>query len=270
MGYIKQSLIYYKKNLFYVLLLSLVPAIIIGGGTEPCSMLQFFINFPHGNYNTFGDIFLAQSELSWRSILIGIVIFPLFIASISAFAGMISRHFRYGILNFDNFARRINNNFLQVFLLSVMFLLLTQIYAIICTSITLVWVTTIGINTTSLALTIVTNLIFMAIVLVIFAFCSVALPIMSISGLGIKKALAESIRLVKPKIFKVIIAIVLPLIIPYTIMGVLAGFDFWWRKIINPFIFLFIIGYLMILMYIIYCDVADFDREDIKDKYFLE
>ena len=270
MGYIKQSLIYYKKNLLYVLLLSLVPAIIVGAGTEPCSMLQFFINFTDGNYKTFGDIFLAQSEVTWRSFLIGVLVFPLIIASISAFAGMISRHMRYGVLDFDNFTRRINNNFLQVFLLSIIFLVLTQIYAIICTSITLVWVTTIDVNTTSLALTIVTNLIFMAILLMIFAFCSVALPIMSISGLGIKKALAESIRLVKTKILKVIVAIVVPLIIPYTIMGVLAGFDFWWRKIINPFIFLFIIGYIMILMYIIYCDVADFDREDVKDKYVLE
>ena len=90
---------------------------------------------------------------------------------------------------------------------------------------------------------------------------------MSITGLNLRKAIAESITLLKGKFFRMLFAIVIPMIIPYILMAVFAAYGFWWRKIINIFLFVYIFSYYITLMYTTYLDIEDIDREDLKNKY---
>lgn len=270
MRYLKLSFEYIKKNFLYLLPLVLIPAILVGAGTEPCSMIQFFMDFNLEEYQTFGSIFLAQSEVTWWAVLGAVLILPIIIASLSGLCGVITRHMRYGIIGYDKLYRRVNYNFLPVLKISLVILVGLQLYAVVCTSLTLLWTTVIKDVTVALSLTIVTNLV----LLVALFFCMVIaffiLPSMCVSGLSFRTAIAESAHIIKRKFFSILLAIVLPLIIPYIIMGVLAAFDLWWRRIINPFIYIFFFMYYISLMFTAYFDIEDIDREDIKDKFLID
>ncbi len=71
----------------------------------------------------------------------------------------------------------------------------------------------------------------------------------------------------KGKFFRMMFAVVIPMIIPYVVMATLAAFGFWWRRIINIFLFIYIFSYYITLMYTSYLDIEDIDREDLKNKY---
>lgn len=247
----------------------LVPAVLTGIFTNPCTMLDFFIGFDVEKYNTFADIFFAQSEIrSWVPLVIGLVIVPIIIIFISLLCGVESKHMRWGILSFKEIPRRINNNIMPVFKLVLAFLLLMQLYAVVCTTITFMWIKIFKKYVTALTLTIITNVFLFILLLIVFATVSLMLPIMSITGLNMKKAFVESMMLVKGKFIKILFAILLPLVIPYTIMGVLSAyFNAWWLKIVNAVMYLFIYSYYITFMYVTYCDIADIDREDLKNKY---
>ena len=90
---------------------------------------------------------------------------------------------------------------------------------------------------------------------------------MSVRGLNLRKAIAESVSLMKGKFFRMLFAVVVPMLIPYVVMAVLAVFDFWWRKIINIFLFVYVFSYYITLMYTSFMDIEDIDREDLKNKY---
>lgn len=267
MRYIKLTAQYMYKNILYISLVMLVPSLIIGMLTEPCSMIKFFAEFNQNELVTFGDIFLTQSELNWKSLLIGLLLAPIVMIFISMLCGLESKHMRWGILSADGLWKRVNNNFLPVFKLSILFLLSMELYALICSAFTFLWVKVIRNAAASLAVTIVTNVLLGLVLFAVMLLLILALPIMSITGFNMRKALGESIVLLKGKFFKIVFAVVVPLIVPYIIMAVLASFGFWWRIFINTILYMFIIPYIITLMYVSYCDIADIDREDLKSKY---
>lgn len=267
MRYTRLAFQYLIKNFWYLALATLVPAVVMGLFTEPCSMIQLFANFNFVELATFGDVFTAISELNWWSLLAGVFAVPIFSVFFSIVCGLESKHMRWGILSGDGLPRRINNNFLPVFELIIVFLLAMELYALICSLFTFLWVKVVQKFAVKLALTIIFNVVIFLVMLCIMVMFSLTLPIMSVSGLSLRKALAGSVTLLKGKYFKMLFAVVVPMLIPYAAMGAMAAFDFKWRGIINIVIFIFIFSYYITLMYTTYFDIEDIDREDLKNKY---
>lgn len=269
MRYIKLTMQYLYKNFFYVFLVMLVPGIIVGLLTRPCTMLEFFMNFNIDKYQTFADIFLSQSELnSWIYLVVSIVLIPIVMIFVSELCGLESKHMRWGVLNGKEVVKKINNNFLPVFKIVVMFLILMQLYAVICSTMTFMWVKIFNSYVATLTLVIITNVLLFIVLLMCITSVILTLPIMTITGLNMRKACIEALMMIKGNFLKMFFAITIPLIIPYAIMGVLTVFvNSWWIKLINALIYVFIFSYYITLMYVAYCDIADIDREDLKNKY---
>ena len=267
MRYIKLSLQYMTKNFLSLFAVLLVPSIILGLTTEPSSMVRFFVGFKDSNYDSFGQIFFDQSELKWRMLLISLLCIPLIIVFISGACGMVSRHMRLGVLDFKNFNRRINNNFILILKSVIVILIISQLYAVFCTSTTFLWVKVIPEINGALTMTIITNVLAMLTVVMLFAIFCLAIPTMSVTGLGLRRALAESMSMVKGHYIKMLFAIIFPMIIPYAALSALAAFDYWWRIIIYPFFFLLTFSYYISFLYVTYFDIADVDRDDLKNKY---
>ena len=267
MRFSRLALQYCHKNWWYLAIATLVPSVVMGLLTEPCTMIQLFANFNQAKLVTFGDVFFAISELNWKSVVAGIFAVPIFSIFFSMVCGLESKHMRWGILSGEGLSKRINNNFLPVFKLMLVFIFVMELYAVICSLFTFLWVKVARKAVVALGLTITVNVILFIVMLSAMILLSLTLPVMSITGVSLRKAIAESITLLKGKFFRMMFAVVVPMLIPYVIMAVLAAFGFWWRKIINIFLFIYVFSYYITLMYTTYLDIADIDREDLKNKY---
>lgn len=268
MRYTRLAFQYLRKNFWYLALVLLLPAVAVGLLTEPSTMIRLFVHFEDLNLMTFADVFFAISELNWISVAVGIFAVPLISVFFSIVCGLESKHMRWGILSSKGLSKRINNNFLPVFKMMLVFLFIIELYAVVCSLFTFLWIGIINNSAVALALTITFNVVLFVVMLFAMILLSLTIPIMSITGKNLRKSIAESITLIKGKFFKMLFAVVVPVLIPYTTMSVLAAFDFaWWRKIVNIFMILFIFAYYITLMYTTYLDISDIDREDLKNKY---
>lgn len=267
MRYMKLAFQYMTKNILFLLAVVIVPAILVGITTEPSSMLMFFVGFMDVDYTSFGQIFLAQSELHWRTLLISIAVVPIAITFLSGACGLVSRQMRFGVVDLKNFHRRINNNFILVCKAALILLVMSQIYAVLCSATTFFWIKIFDAKEGALVMTIIFNSLTMFIFIMAIAVFSLSVPTMSITGLGMRRGLAESASMIKGHFMKYLTAIFVPIAIPYAIICTLAAYDFWWRRFIYPIFFAYMFAYYISLLYATYCDIADVDREDLKNKY---
>ncbi len=267
MRYIKLSLQYMFKNFFQLFLVVLIPSIIAGLVSEACSTVKFLAEFKEGNYQSFTSIYLAMGDYDWKNIVAGVLLLPVAVIMISGACGLVSRHMRLGIMNFNNFNRRINNNFLVVLKTIILLLVALQIYAIIISATTFLWVKLFATIQGAYVMTIISNVIMMISMVLFVSVFMLSVPTMSITGLNMRGAMAESMTMIKGNFLRILLAVVFPLVTVYAGMCVLAAFGIWWRWIIYPIGFIFILSYYISLMYSSYCDIADVDREDLKNKY---
>ena len=108
MRFSRLALQYCHKNWWYLAIATLVPSVVMGLLTEPCTMIQLFANFNQAKLVTFGDVFFAISELNWKSVVAGIFAVPIFSIFFSIVCGLESKHMRWGILSGEGLSKRIN------------------------------------------------------------------------------------------------------------------------------------------------------------------
>lgn len=264
MRYSKLALQYLKKNFLYVFALTFVPAVIIGTATEPTSLLIYFRDFLSSNSKTFVEIFNANSEMNLMSALLALIIVPIVMLFISALCGIESKHMRLGEFSMNRIMTRVNNNFLSVIKVGIVFVLIFQLFALFSTSFAVMWIAIFGIGRRALAFIIVTDVILMVALIYVMSSMLLWLPIMSITGLSMRKAFVENLEMIKGKTIKLFLSVAIPLILPFAVMSPLAYFDVPFRMIVNVAMYWIMLAYYITLMYVSYCDIADIDREDLK------
>lgn len=266
MKYIKLTLQYMYHNIWYVLLFAIVPALLLGFLTNPASNMEFIRDFT--NLHTFTEIFSTMSELNLKNFLIALPVFPILLVIFSAASGIISKHMRRGIFNFNKFFRSVNNNILYTLVAGFSLLLAFELVALLNASFATLWIRIFENGRVGLTLSIVTMCVTWIILLLFAAVSLLWLPTMSVTGLNPAKALSESFRSLKGNIWKVLIAIVLPLMIYFAICAPLSYFAVPGRHIIYSLVYMFMLPYALILMFSVYCEVNDIDREDLRVRAF--
>lgn len=266
MKYIKLTLQYMYHNIWYVLLFAIVPSLLLGFLTNPASNMEFIRDFT--NLHTFTEIFSTMSELNLKNFLIALPVFPILLVIFSAASGIISKHMRRGIFNFNKFFRSVNNNILYTLVVGFSLLLAFELVALLNASFATLWIRIFENGRVGLTLSIVTMCVTWVILLLFAAVSLLWLPTMSVTGLNPAKALSESFRSLKGNIWKVLIAIVLPLLIYFAICAPLSYFVVPGRHIIYTIVYMFMLPYALILMFSVYCEVNDIDREDLRVRAF--
>ena len=69
MRYIKLSFKYCVKNILFLFLMSLIPAVFIGSLLSPFKFLEFINNYSSLAVVSFSDIFYSIIDISWLKIL---------------------------------------------------------------------------------------------------------------------------------------------------------------------------------------------------------
>ena len=115
MRYIKLSFKYSVKNILFLFLMSLIPAIFIGSLLSPFKFLEFINNYASLTIVSFADIFYSIIDISWLKVLFYCLALGLISVFVSIIVGEIENHFRSGKKNFYNFKNYINNNIFEYF-----------------------------------------------------------------------------------------------------------------------------------------------------------
>lgn len=284
MKYIKMTLDYIKSNRIALFLHAIIPAILFAVFISPTSIIEYVIRKPeYYEGNSFIDILRAMFDLSQRlgmSVLqiIGIVLSIIIIAIIlSSLVGNIENKMLYGQTVYPGFKgviKRININFLSV--LSCMFTFTLALFTIyIVLSLLFFIFAHIHIRWLYLLLSFVFGIVCFGIFVVGLTFTILAIPNMTIRGFGISNASKKSSYTVVNNYWKVFASIVLPMIVIYIPVVLVAIFDYPGKLAVNIvvrfFFYLAAIMYYVPLFYVEFFDLEEMDRVDLKkNKYWEE
>lgn len=129
---LRNVLSYYFKNILYMLLFAIVPAVFIGLLIHPFSLIEMLVNYPTMQTFTFGQFFTSVYGSGALGILWFVLGFLIVTICISFLLGKIELHFRTG--NFDissHNARGLNNNLKDIVLVALVMLVIDFVINII-------------------------------------------------------------------------------------------------------------------------------------------
>ena len=122
---LRKVLSYYFKNILYMLLFAVIPAVFLGLLVHPFSIVEMLYNYPQMTSFSFADFFGAVYGLGAWGVLWFVLGFVVVVAFVSFLLGKIEWHFRTGKFDLSNHnARGLNNNLGSISLVALLMLVL--------------------------------------------------------------------------------------------------------------------------------------------------
>lgn len=250
---------------------TLIPAILLGCFAPPFSMVDVIVSIgrKEQTYTSFIDIFAKINYVDnpWRFIVI-LVSFLISVLFVCLLVGSTRQKMRYGTYTVGrgkNFIGHINDNFLAVLKYSFLIFVALEVVTILLSTFLY---TSIKIFSDALAACIVSTVLFAVCALWFLSMTSLAIPYMTMKGYGIGKALGASVYELSARSFRVFFAILWIFLIFSAPMILIMIFPFKFSRALMTFfsvIFYWVfINYVIILMYVVYFDVEEIEREDQK------
>ena len=238
MKYTKLTFEYMKRRWLYVLLYSLVPAIIFTLTSKPVSIFNAVVALRDNPDANFIDVWLGATEISLGGFLFLILSGLMLVIFMSAFSGVMERDMRLGDLTHKKFFGRVNNNFLIVFKVFFVFVIMLELYGVTNSALIYLWYKIPGLNFAGFATLSAISVTVLSIVFVAIASLGLLwIPTMIMTGLNMRKSLVEALQLIKGKIFKMIFNILLPMIPLFVVIMVSNYFELTYLNYVLEFIF---------------------------------
>ncbi len=271
MRYIKLSFKYCVKNILFLFLMSLIPAVFIGSLLSPFKFLEFINNYSSLAVVSFSDIFYSIIDISWLKILFYILAFALISVFSSVVVGEIENHFRSGKRNYGNFKHYINNNLLIILLNLIIFAVINFIVSFLCgTIVYLFHMILSGLNSTANVACVVLAIVFFTLYFCVIGLCGLALlinvPNMMINGYNFKQALSSTISLIGKDFFRLACAYLLPYVLIIPLISIF-NFSSIALSIVNTICLIISIMYYSSFALTAYFDLSNITRYD-ERKYF--
>ena len=218
MRYIKLTFKYCIKNILFLFLMSLIPAVFIGSLLSPFKFLEFINNYAKITVVNFGDIFYSIIDISWLKILFYILAFAILSLFLSIIVGEIENHFRSGKKNYFNVKHYINNNILTILLNLLIFVVINFIVSFLCgTIIYLFHVMLCGLNSSASVACVIIAIIIFTLYFCVICLSGLAIlintPNMLFNGYNFKQAISSTINLIGKDFFNLVLAYLLPFVI---------------------------------------------------------
>ena len=278
--YFVQTYEYAKTNWVSVLLHILIPAILYTIFINPTSSFDYIMtNIKELDVQHAYQIFLTINDgsrwASWEYVLFYFLMAVATLIVFSSFIGNIQNKMRYGKTVYEGFSgvfKRTNENFFATLRAGIALVLAMEVFALVM-SVVIYFI----IKVTSIAALriILVSIIGGGLIIAMFygaAWVACVIPNMTMRNEGVFKSIKRSMTMVKEKQIKIFGNFVIPIIVCMIPLLVLSGFDIVYDHIVLTivryvFIFLFYIfsfAYYIIVMYVIFFDVNEIEREDLN------
>ena len=269
MSYSKMTLDYMRKNFLKCMAMLFIPSLILGLLLEPLSILEIIVSVGRkdNTYNSFIEIFAKLNGFTGIGRLV-LILFALLITivTVSVTSGYNRQKMRYGTESKSlNIGEYFNDHFLPIVKYAVIIFISLELVAILLSTFLY---TAIKLFSNTFAACLVLAIIFILLELYFISLTILCVPNMTMKGYGIAKSLGQSIYMIfskSAKIFFGILWMMVLLMIP-TIFIIAFPFEHM-RIVLKIFSCLFywvMISYLSVMNYVVYFDVEELEREDLK------
>ena len=269
---LRNVLSYYFKNILYMLLFAVAPAVFLGLLINPFALIEMLVNYPNMESYTFGAFFTSVYSSGALGILWFVLGFAILVVCVSFLIGKIELHFRTG--NFDlssHNARGLNNNLGDVSLVTVVMLIVDFLINVLGLLLMFFVHFIFGDGSAFLAGNIINWILGIAIILgegiltSMFMFSGIDMIIM---GSPFTVAISNAFNSFSRHRFKSLILAVFPFLIAIalTVVGALLKIA-WLSNIIS---LLFLIPYICILGMMNFFEFYDMPRYDNRKYYNLK
>ena len=270
MKYIKLGSGYFFKNIWWLLLIWILPSVFIGLLTNPFKVIEFINIYPNTTISSFGDIFNVLMPVTWQKVIfvtLGIMIVSIFVCM--AF-GQAESHMRSGKLNFKEIFSHVNNDILvtlvNVLIIEILYIVLTFILGSI---LFLLHLLLSGLSCAPTVLNIIFAIILCVAIMLLFVFLSIVflinIPNMISNGYSFKEGISSTSQLISSSTFRLILAFLLPYIFIIPIISLLSYTNVLWLG--NILCFLFLSSYISSLTMTSYFELSNTSRYDNRKYY---
>lgn len=280
--YFRMTFAYMKTNWVSVLLHALFPALLYAYFINPTSSFDYIMTEistldPARAIDVFATINDGSKWSNWQYIVFYLVVLFGTLVVFSSFIGNIQNRMRYGKTIYPGISgvfKRTNENIFATIRAGIFLVASMELFALVMSVIIYCVIK----MTAIAALRIILVCLFAAILIIgLFYGCawlSCALPNMTLRNEGLFKSISRSMVMVKEKQIKVFLCFIIPIIISYIPLLVCAAFDIVYdhlvlsivRYIVIFVFYLFSFAYYIILMYVVFFDVNEIEREDLNEE----
>lgn len=271
MKYSNMTLSYMRHNFLRTMGATFIPTLLLGIFLNPFNVIEIIVSIgkKEDTYNSFLDIYGKINGytgiLRFSVIIIAILIA---IICLSILSGLVRQKMRYGLDNkgkWSMIGSHLNDNFLPV--LKYIILLFVSLEALAMLLSTFLY-TTIHVIGNALPMCLILAFVFFLIEIFFVSASLLTVPNMTMKGYGLFKAFGHSIYSLSAKMFKVFGSILWVVLVMSVPMIALILFPFKggnYLLLLCSFLFYWILAsYIGVLVYAVYFDVEELEREDLK------
>jgi len=274
MRYIKLSFKYLIKNILFIFLLSLIPAIFMGSLCSPFKFLEFINNYANLVVINFGDIFYSIIDINWLKLLFYVIGFALLGICVSIIIGYIENHFRSGKRNYFNVKNYINNNILAVLLNIFIITVINFIVSFLCaTIIYLFHIMIAGLksvpNAGCIIIAIIMFTLYLCVMIIVSMVLYLNIPNMNTNGYTFKQSISSTINFISTNFMNLILAVLVPIVITIPLISIFS-FSGVALHIVNCICLLFSIMYYTSFVMTAYFDLNNIMRYDNRKYYSIK
>ena len=269
MSYSKMTLDYMRHNFLKSMAALFIPAVLMGLVIDPLSILDIIVSIgrKENTYNNFIDIFSKLNDFTGVGRLV-LILFLLLVTVIfvSVTSGYNRQRMRYGNDGkLKNIGEYLNDHFLPVAKYALFIFVSLEIVAILLSTFLY---TAIKVLKNALPACIILSALFLLLELYLITLSLLAIPNMTMKGYGLFKSLAQSVNSLSAKSIKLFFAMLWVIILLMLPTALIIIFPFqnmkYVLKIFSCIFYWVLISYLSVMTYIVYFDVEELEREDLK------
>ena len=278
--YFNLTLDYYKRNWVSVILHVIFVALIYTYFISPTSSFEYImknietLDVLHA-WEIFAQINDGSKWTSWQYIVFYFLVIAITIIVFSSFIGNIQNKMRYGKTIYNGIGgvfRRTNENLFATLRAGIVLIISMEFFALLMSAVIYFAIKVSSLAAVRIILVCLLGVIIIGLMFYGVAWISCALPNMTMRNEGVFVSIKRSMAMMKDKELKVFGLFIIPLIIAFIPMLICTGFDIVYDHIIltifryvcNFGFYMFAFSYYIILMYVIFFDVNEIEREDLN------
>lgn len=273
MNYTHSTLNYVFKNLWYIVLLSVLPGLCLSGMANTEVMRNFYTNFFTGNLSaiTWVDIFNTFSIYSfygWLPALLSVVAFFAIVLCASMLLALIDKHMRIGKRTLNGVIGKLNDNVLSTCTITLLFSVIYEVWTLVFASLAFAIFASIPILALQYILFTLLLIIGVFGLLYLIAQFYLWLPCIQITGFQAFEALRYTNQITETVKRRLIVAMATSLVIGNVF--IIPAAIFLPSPVVHTIILIVYMFYFMLFivrMEVVYFDAAQLEREDLKVRY---
>lgn len=281
-NYTVSSIRYVFKNFFYIILLSILPAVCMSMLTCLNDSNTFFHAFFSGDtasvtwsqiFNTFSVIRFQPASVAsagWGALvtaLADIITFLVVVLCAAMLLAMLDKHMRIGKQTLNGIVGKINDNLLSTLAITLLFAALYELFALIFSAIAVLIFSIVDIVALQYVLFILTLIITFGALLYVIALLYLWLPCLQVTGFKAFEALRYSNQITEKSKRRIIPSMAVSTVIGNLFIIPAIMFLSYGAYIVKGIVYMFFFMMFITRMEIAYFDAAQIEREDLKEGF---